>query len=404
MMQPWMQSWREKARDRFLEIGEPKPKQEAFQYLPFSLLKLTNNAPPPPLQPIDSHRLAELEHCLVFMDGYFSPELSCIPKDIVCLPLELAFQSYGLFLQNRWTRALKEEKDPFAALNAAEHGRGSFVYVPPNAKARIHILHILTGDMLASPRLEITLGKHAELTLVQTVQSRHSHSCSNGAIDFTLDAGSKVRFLDMQLFEASARSFLSVKASLKRDARFEALSMTGGAAVVRSAFSVELTEENSSLSLQGLAMLTGSRGAHVHAFVDHAAPNCTSRQHFKAALSGESQSSFEGKIFVRPSAQKTMAYQLNNNLILSDLARSNSKPNLEIFADDVKASHGSTVTQLSPDELFYLRSRGLNEMEARSLLAHGFCRELIDAVEVDALKIPLFEVMKQVLGHTAYAL
>jgi Fe-S cluster assembly protein SufD len=391
--------WREKAHKRFLEIGAPAPKQEAFQYLPFPLLKLPLNAVLPTPQSLESHRLSEFAHCIVFIDGYFFPELSSLPHEIVCLPLESAFQSYGLFLQNRWGKAVKEENDPFAALNAAQHGKGAFVYVPPNAKARLQILNILTGEALASTRLEISLGKQAELTLVQTVVSQHDHSCSNCSIDLTLGEGSNVHLLELQLLPSTARAFSSVRATLKRDSRLEALTVTDGAAVVRSRFSIELAEENCSLSLRGLAMLTDARQAHFHALVDHAAPNCTSRQHFKTVLAGESSASFEGKIFVRPIAQKTMAYQLNNNLLLSDQARSNSKPNLEIFADDVKASHGSTVTQLSAEELFYFRSRGMSEREARFLLAHGFCKELIDAVDIASLQTPLNDVMKRVLNH-----
>ncbi|HEV7737336.1 MAG TPA: Fe-S cluster assembly protein SufD [Chlamydiales bacterium] len=395
--------WREKAQKRFLEIGEPKPKQERFQYLALAHLKLAAKASSEnsvTLESIEAYRLPEFAHCLVFVDGYFSPALSSLPKDLVCLPLDQAFQSYGLFLQNRWTKALKEEKDWFSAVNAAEHGRGAFMYAPPNVKAELHILNILTSDALGSPRLEMTLGKQADVTLVQTHVHLQANACCNQGIDLTLGEGSKVRLLDMALMNHSTRSFWSVRATLKRDARLEVLAFTDGAAVMRSSFSVELAEENSSLSLQGLAMLADSRQAHVHALVDHAAPNCTSRQHFKAALAGTSQSSFEGKIFVRPIAQKTMAYQLNNNLVLSDEARSNSKPNLEIFADDVKASHGSTVTQLSTEELFYLRSRGLSEGEAKSLLANGFCKELIDAVEIHSLRAPLFAAMKHVLASS----
>ncbi len=394
-----MMSWREKARKRFLEIGAPAAKQEAFQYLPFSLLKLSAPATLPSSQSIASYRLPEFAHCIVFIDGYFFSELSSFPNEIVCLPLENAFQSYGLFLQNRWTKSVKEESDPFAALNAADHGKGAFIYVPPKAQARLQVLNIFTSDALASPRLEISLGKQAEVTLVQTVVSSHDHSCSNGAIDLTLGEGSSARLLELQLLPSTARAFSSLKATLKRDAKLETLTITDGASVVRSRFSVELAEENCSLSLRGLAMLTEARQAHFHALVDHAAPNCTSRQHFKTVLASESNASFEGKIFVRPIAQKTMAYQLNNNLLLSDQARSNSKPNLEIFADDVKASHGSTVTQLSEEELFYFRSRGMNEREARFLLAHGFCKELIDAVDIASLQAPLDDLMKRVLHH-----
>lgn len=392
-------AWREKAEKRRLEIGDPKPKQEAFQYLPFAHLRLAEKAGAPSALSIDPYRLPEFNECLVFVDGYFFPDLSSLPKEIVCLPLETAFQSYGLFLQNRWTKVLAEEKDPFAALNAAHHGKGAFLYVPPSARAKLHILQIVTGDKLASPRLEVTLGKQAELALVQTIHCLKPNGCSNGSIDLTLGEGAKVDFLDAQLLDDTARSFSSVRATLKRDAKFDAFSLTDGSAVMRSRYTVELAEENSSLNLLGLSMLTDSRQAHVHAFVDHAAPNCTSRQHFKTALSGAAHASFEGKIFVRPVAQKTMAYQLNNNLLLNDQARANSKPNLEIFADDVKASHGSTVAQLSPEELFYLRSRGLSEVEAKSLLTEGFCQELIERVEVPSLRSSLSQVMQKVLSH-----
>jgi Fe-S cluster assembly protein SufD len=205
----------------------------------------------------------------------------------------------------------------------------------------------------------------------------------------------------VQLLGATARAFTSVRATLKRDSSFDSLSITDGAAVARSSFAVQLAEENSALSLKGLSLLTGQRNSHVHVFVDHAAPHCTSRQHFKMALSGQSQSSFEGKIAVRPIAQKTVAYQLNNNLLLGEGARANSKPNLEIFADDVKASHGSTMTQLSAEELFYLRSRGLAAIDAQALLAHGFCKELLQEVEIGSLHAPLEHLVQRVLHDPA---
>ncbi len=394
-----IQLWREKAEQRFAEIGHPAPKQEAFQYLPFAKLQLPACASIPVLRSIEPYRLAEFAHCLVFVDGFFSHELSSYPQDVVCLPLDQAFGSYGSFLQNRWSKSVREEKDPFALLNGANHGLGAFVYIPPHAKIKLHILHVFTSDALASPRLEMSLGKQADVTLVQTVAVEHAHVCSNGAIDLALGEGAQIRFFDIQLWGASSRSFASVRATLKRDAKFEAMTVTNGAAVVRSRFAVELAEENSFSLLRGLAMLTDERQAHVHAVVDHVAPHCTSRQHFKTVLAGQSSVSFDGKIFVRPAAQKTMAYQLNNNLLLSDQARANSKPNLEIFADDVKASHGSTVTQLSEEELFYFRSRGLSAQEARFLLAHGFCKELLDAIDVASVRPQLFDVMKRVLAH-----
>jgi Fe-S cluster assembly protein SufD len=200
----------------------------------------------------------------------------------------------------------------------------------------------------------------------------------------------------MQLLPQEAHSHMTFRSVLKRDARLELFHATSGAKNVRFSASAELLEENSSFLFRSLGMLHGNRQAHVHALADHAAPHCTSRQHVKMVLNGPSKSSFEGKIYVRPPAQKTEAYQLNNNLLLSESALASAKPNLEIFADDVKASHGATFSQLSPEELFYLRSRGLPLAEAKSLLLQAFCREIIDRLEIDSLKAPLLEAMAKV--------
>ena len=140
---------------------------------------------------------------------------------------------------------------------------------------------------------------------------------------------------------------------------------------------MQLSDTNSEANLQGLAHLSHSNQHHTHVMVDHIAPESRARQHFKNILKDKSQSSFEGKIFVRSAAQKTESYQLNNNLLLSDDALAQSKPNLEIFADDVKASHGSTIAPLNAEEIFYLRSRGFTQMEAEKWLTFGFSHELI---------------------------
>jgi len=329
---------------------------------------------------------------IVFVDGFYSPELSKLPAEIICLPLDAALKSYGLFLQNRWTKIFKEETDPLYLSNAADHGRGLFLYAPPNVQSELQIIHVATGSELASPKIQITLGKNASLSVVQTVKG----GFSNGVADVFLDAGATLKFYDMELLPADAHSNMTLRAGLKRDAKLEVFHATDGAKNVRFSASAELLEENSSFLLRTLGMLSGERQATVCALADHAAPHCTSRQHVKMVLNGRSKSSFDGKIYVRSPAQKTEAYQLNNNLLLSDSAVAGSKPGLEIFADDVKASHGATFSQLSKEELFYLRSRGLPLSVAKSLLMQAFCREIIDALEVEILKAPLLEAMAKV--------
>ena len=349
---------RQKYWDRFQEIGLPRPKQEAFQYLskPFLFPNLAER------KKICLNVAADL----AFVDGFF--EETSIPKPLVCLPLETAMRSYGLFLQNRLVKLLHEEGDPFAALNGAFQGRGAFLYVPPKCKAALHLVQVFTGHEFASPRLHIYLGRGSQLHLTQTSQGT-SGFC-NSALDFVLDEGAQCTFLDH-----SDGHFQAIRTTIKRDAKCKIIVLGNK---LRTSIKAQLAEENSEAELLGLARLTGENESHIHALIEHVAPHTRSKQHFKSVLKERSRFSFEGKIYVRPAAQKTEAYQLNNNLILSDEASANAKPNLEIFADDVKASHGATVGQLDEEQLFYLRSRGLNLEQAREWLVAGFCQEILD--------------------------
>jgi len=357
---------RKKGWDRFEEIGLPRPKQEAFQYFPLQKLIFPKLAL---RKSVDMRPVAGL----VFIDGFFNEALSSVPAPLVCQPLDVAMRSYGLFLQNRLARAMKEETDPFAALNGAFQGRGAFLYVPPKCQIEmpLQMLHLFTGEEMASPRLMLYLGREAKLHLVQSSQGK---GFCNAVIDSVLDVGAELTFCD----EGSSH-FQAFRATLKRDSRLKALFFPKGE-WTRHSIQVQLAEENAEAAIFGLARLEGDDQAHVHATVEHIAPHTRSRQHFKNVLKEKSRSSFEGKILVRSEAQKTEAYQLNNNLLLSDEAQANAKPNLEIFADDVKASHGATVGQLDEEQLFYLRSRGLPLEQAKQWLVDGFCREILDQV------------------------
>lgn len=353
-------AFRKKGWDRFEQIGLPRPKQEAFQYL-------TKKLGFPSLSERKMHSLAP-SLGFVFVDGFYEDALSQIPAPMVCLPIDTAIRSYGLFLQSRLSKILSDETDPFAALNSAFQGRGAFLYVPPKCKAALQLHQIFTSDTLSSPRLHIFLGRHAELHLTQTSEGKTGFC--NTVIDFVLDEGSKLTYCDH-----SKADFQALRATIKRDALLKAVFL---GECLRHSINVQLAEENSEVELFGLCRLDQDNEAHIHATVEHIAPHTRSRQHFKSVLSDKSRFSFEGKIHVRPAAQKTEAYQLNNNLLLSDEASSNAKPNLEIFADDVKASHGATVGQLDEEQLFYLRSRGLSLAQARQWLIDGFCKEILD--------------------------
>ncbi|MBS0624455.1 MAG: Fe-S cluster assembly protein SufD [Verrucomicrobia bacterium] len=377
-------SWRKKSWERFLELGLPRISSEAFQYVPLS--KLYEMEPEaavsaafekPPILP-------ECDSYLVFVDGHFQPEHSKIPAGVIALPMTAAMKSYGLFLQNRIGKTLKEESDPFAALNGALQGTGLFLYVPPKTilEKPIQIAHVSTGKHFTSPRIQLYVGKMGSIQIAQTFSGHFS----NTVVDCVLDEAAQAKIYDASLPNPDAWQMQALRATLKRDSRLETFLLTKGSKTVRTSFRVQLAEENSEALIRGISLLDDESQSHIHGLVEHLAPGCRSRQHFKSILRGESRSSFEGKIFVKPIAQKTEAYQSSQNLILSDKANANAKPNLEIFADDVKASHGATFAQPSAEDIFYLRSRGLSLSEAKEMLVRGFCREMLDTIPFASMR------------------
>ncbi len=394
--------FRKSCWQRLSEIGLPTKSHEAFRYVPLREFYLSSFKKGE-VEEIDKALFAgdilpECAHShIVFIDGRFSPEwsdVSALPPQTVLLPLDAALRTHGSFLQSHLTRFLKEEKDPFAFANFALHPKGIFVYLPPKIEMAhpVQCLYIATGDEphLIAPRLHIALGPQSSMRLIVTSKQLRGDAPHFivPMTEISLEDGASLDILNL-IDTMPAWHFETMRAVLKKNARLNSLSVTFGGKAVRQSYRVQLKGENSEANLNGLWMLERNRTAHTHAIVEHEAPHTRSMQHFKGVLGGHSQSSFEGKILVRPEAQKTEAYQLNNNLILSPGAIANSKPNLEVFADDVKASHGATVSQLDDDQLFYLRARGIDTSLARRLLIGGFCREMIGKIPYDSLSAKL---------------
>ncbi len=247
--------------------------------------------------------------------------------------------------------------------------------------------------------MQVIAGRLAEIALSETVAEINcSGYCLNQVCDMALEDGAQVKlYSETSDLSSDAWHFNALRASLKRDARLKVVNFTDGAMTIRNDYRVMITGEGADACLNGVAMLDDKREAHTNILMDHQAPNCRSNQLFKTVLTDISRASFEGKIYVHQEAQKTEAYQLNNNLILSDKANADSKPNLEIFADDVKASHGATVGQLDEEQLFYCRTRGYSLDEARNLLVHGFCEEVIDLITIPSVHQRLTERAKRFL-------
>lgn len=255
---------------------------------------------------------------------------------MILLPLDQAMRSHGPFLQRRLQGLLQKE--------------GTFLYLPPHTEK--------TLDLEESPLWQISLGKNARLTLFNAHPATIDCLLEEGALLTLYDRGPKT----------------TLRSSLKKESRLSTFtfSMQG-----HHTYRAELLEEEAEVRFTGLSAVKAAR-AETSIYVEHAAPHCRSHQHFKSLLGREGIFDFTGHIYVRPIAQKTAAYQLNQNWLLDPTAKAYTKPNLEIFADDVKASHGATASQIDPEELFYLQARGIPAFEAKQLLVQGFCKELLD--------------------------
>lgn len=390
---PLQKAIREKAWEHFVAKGLPTKKLPGYQYFPFSHFYQESyelaGLPPLPKEQIETliHPECRRSH-VIFVNGQYNPELSdtsALPKEVVVLRLRDALTRYGNFLQLRLSRAMKEESDPFATLNTALIQMGLFIYVPPKVvvEAPIQCLHLISNDRaaLVHPRIHFFVGKQAKLQWI------YDHHCfkdfeyfSNGVTDIALEEGAEFTQYGALTPCQSGWCFEATRATLKQDSHFKSITTTTGTKSVRQDFRVSLLGENATCDLKSLSLLNEHRQSHVNVHIDHMAPHCTSHQLFKNVLTDAARSSFEGKIYVHSEAQKTLAYQLNNNLLLSDRAVANSKPNLEIFADDVKASHGATTGQPNKEHLHYLKTRGIDTKAANLLLLSGFCIDVLSDI------------------------
>ncbi len=398
---------RSQAKRKFEEIGLPDRRDEAFQYFPLRSFYQDRLAIPKSSSIVDEeivqqHFVPECRgSCVVFVDGHFRPELSIIDAldaKVGLLSLEEAMKTFSHFLSGRMSKQIKEEKDPFALLNMAFHPKGAFLYIPPKLilEQPIQILHVITQEgALIAPRLHIFAGAHARGKIYSTTCAcKWQEGLSLDTTDIVLEEGARLDVLSTACVRTQGWNLEYLRGSLKKDSSLTVHQVTKEAVKFRKDVKIDLIGENASVEVNGLALLFGQEQAHMRVVVEHEAPHTQSSQHFKGILAEHSQSSFEGKIVVQRAAQKTQAYQLCNHLLLGERAIANSKPNLEIFADDVKASHGATVAQLKESELFYLKSRGIGYKEAKTLLIEGFCKVIVDKLFLASVKEELNDFIR----------
>jgi Fe-S cluster assembly protein SufD len=330
---------------------------------------------------------------LVFVNGRFEAHHSCtsgLPAGVRFMPLRKAEDAAAKL----GTVAAAFEGDAFADLNTARFEDGALLFVPRNVKveAPLHLLSLTQGEgVLAQPRLLLILERGAEARLVEDHQGE-GRSLVNAVVEVCLAEGAILHHERVQRDDADAFHVSNLYAQVGRDAQYQSRTLTFGAKLSRQNPHVHL-EQGATATLDGLALLGTGQVADTHSFMHHAQPHGTSRQLHKCIVDGTARAIFNGRVLVDKHAQVTDGQQQVRTLLLSDQARVDAKPQLEIHADDVKCSHGAAIGQLDPEELFYLRSRGMNEELARNLLTYGFAADLLAHVPVTSLRRALRQLV-----------
>jgi Fe-S cluster assembly protein SufD len=394
----WLRERRTAAIARAVERGLPTPRDEAWRHTPTAPLARALRLEPadPAARPSlpmagvlfrgQGFRGAELS----LVNGRFRPELSSPgagQAGVEVRSLREVLQEAPARLEP-WLASVGDARGGvFSDLNTAFAEDGAVVLVAPGTIVRepVHVAHVVAGAApgVAHARTIVVAGRGSECSVVLSHASPDGlASLTSAAAEIVVEDNATVALVRLQREGDLALHVASVAARLGRDARFADHSFALGAALSRSDVVVSFGAEGGECVLNGLFSLDGTRVSDTHSTVDHARPHCSSRELYKGLLDGRSRGVFDGLVLVRPGAQKTDAQQMNKNLLLSPEALVHSTPRLEILADDVKCKHGSTTGQLDANALFYLRSRGLDEAAARSLLTWAFASDLLRAVPV----------------------
>lgn len=396
---PWMAKARQEAFVRFSAHGLPTREEEEWRYTDVSAIGkretlAPDNIPPDPSSEaaLYAWTLAQQDiHLMVFVNGHHSGELS----NVGALPAGARLESLADVLDGaaQLPPALfdrEHEHTIFAALNNAFATDGAVLTLAPGAvlERPLYLLFIASGHGAAIyPRTIVSAGAAAHATVIEHYFGMlETHSFTDAVTQLGLEAGAAVAHCKLVQEGKNASHIAGIHAEQAAGSRFVSHSFVLDGRLVRNDISTRLAGAGAACSLDGLYLLDGRQHSDHHTRIDHLAPSCTSREYYRGILDGESHGVFSGKVVVHPGAARTDAHQSNRNLLLSRRAEVDTKPQLEIYADDVKCTHGATVGQLDDDSLFYLRSRGVDAESARSLLVYGFANDIIGRVEVEDMR------------------
>ena len=394
----WLQDLRDHAASRFVELGFPTVRDEEWRFTNVAPIASTEFRPAPAAR-IDAHALdafvyADAPFRLVIVNGRFAPELSRtsgLPTGMRFGSLATAATEHADVVGRYLGQLADANTRAFAALNTAFTHDGAYVFIPDGVVLQepLQLLFVSAGDgaTMSHPRSLIVAGDRSQARIVETyVSAPGVKHFSNAVTEVVAGEGAVIDHYKVQEESVDAFHIASMHIHAARSSNVSTHAFTLGGRLVRNDIIAVLDGEGAEATLNGLYLADGDRLVDTHTTIDHAKPHCPSHEVYKGILGGNARAVFNGKIIVRQDAQKTDAKQTNRALLLSDHATINTKPQLEIFADDVKCTHGAAIGQLDEDALFYLRARGLTFAEARDMLIHAFAGEIIDRVQIEPLK------------------
>jgi len=411
---PWLELVRNSAMDRFELLGFPAVHEEEWKYT--NLAPLAKQSFVPAVREtnvsLDATRFVYPETTtahLVVVNGFLSEELSVTTglENVVAIDLlsAVADARYNKVARAYLARNAGYHNNGLAALNTAFMQSGLFLWIPKGIKLEtpVQVTFLMDADQAdraSFPRLLVVAEENSSATVIESfVSTRNQQYFTNAVAEIVLKDGARLEHYRMQRESDKAFHTSITSASLGRNSSYDTTSINLGGRLSRHDISVLLDHEGAECWVDGLYLVGADQHTDTHSVIDHQQPHCNSHQLYKGILDGNARAVFNGKIFVREGAQKTDAMQTNKNLLLSQQARIDTKPQLEIYADDVKCAHGAAVGQIDEEELFYLQARGINPELGRSLLTYGFAEEVIGKIKIDSIRSQLDEVVLRQL-HT----
>lgn len=407
----WLKQLRTQAIDLAGQQRLPTVRDEEWRFTDISPLAKLSFKPAQAsrtleLSDIEPFFIQEAGCQLVFVDGFFAPELSSIvdKEQLVIGNLSSLVPDHAPAIAAHLGQHVQFRNNIFAALNTAFLQDGALIIVPKNTtvKTPVHLLFIATQKETTSyPRCLVIGETNSQVTVIEDyVSFQDGAYITNSVAEFNLAPNAHAEHIRIQRENTRAFHLANCAVSLEHTSRYQSVSVTLGAQISRYNLDIGFKSEAAECAIDGLTLINSEQLADTHTCIDHLKPNCTSHQLHKCIVDDAAHAVFNGKIIVRPNAQRTNSSQSNRNLLLSKKAQMDTKPQLEIFADDVKCGHGATVGQLDNEEIFYLKSRGLPEITARNLLTYAFGAEVLDRISVTSVKRQLEQtVLNQTQGR-----